>query len=84
VVIRADGFDQALAMVRAGLGVALLPAFVAHSCPDIEPLSAEVRALRTPLWLITRKDLRDTMRVKVLMQAVGPALAHALKEATAV
>jgi DNA-binding transcriptional LysR family regulator len=48
VVIRADGFDQALAMVRAGLGVALLPAFVAHSCPDIEPLSAEVRALRTP------------------------------------
>jgi DNA-binding transcriptional LysR family regulator len=83
VVIRADGFDQALAMVRAGLGIALLPTFVAASCPDIEPLSAEIRALRTPLWLITHKDLRGTMRVKVLMQAVGPALAHALKAASA-
>lgn len=83
VVIRADGFDQALAMVRAGLGVALLPAFVAQNSPDIAPLSATIPALRTPLWLITHKDLRDTMRVKVLMQAVGPALAHALKDATA-
>lgn len=79
VVIRADGFDQALAMVRAGLGMALLPAFVAHSCPDIEPLSACIPTLRTPLWLITHKDLRDTMRVKVLMQVVGPALAQALQ-----
>jgi DNA-binding transcriptional LysR family regulator len=83
VVIRADGFDQALAMVRAGLGMALLPTFAASSCPDIEPLSPEIRALRTPLWLITHKDLRGTMRVKVLMQAVGPALAHALKAASA-
>ena len=83
VLIRSDGFEQALAMVRAGLGVALLPTFVARSGPDVTPLSAEIRALRTPLWLITHKDLRDTMRVKVLMQAVGPALAHALKDATA-
>lgn len=83
VVIRVDGFDPALAMVRAGLGVALLPTFVARSCPDIAPLSAEIRALRTPLWLITHKDLRDTMRIKVLMQAIGPALAHALKDTTA-
>ena len=83
VVIRVDGFDPALAMVQAGLGIALLPTFVAHSCPDIEPLSPEIRALRTPLWMITHKDLRDTMRIKVLMQAVGPALAHALKAAGA-
>lgn len=79
VVIRADGFDQALAMVGADLGIALLPTFAGSSCPDIEPLSPDIRALRTPLWLITHKDLRDTMRIKVLMQAVGPALAHALK-----
>lgn len=81
VVIRVDGFDPALALVRAGLGIALLPTFVASSCADIEPLSANIRALRTPLWMITHKDLRDTMRIKVLMQAVGPALAHALKAA---
>lgn len=79
VVLRVDAFDHALAMVRAGLGVALLPDFVRHGCPDLQPLSEPVPELRTPLWLITHKELRDTMRIKVVMQAIGPAVAHAVR-----
>ncbi len=79
VVMRVDGFDHALAMLRAGLGMALLPEFLEHTCPDLLPLSEPIAALRTPLWLITHKELKQTMRIKVLMQAVGPALSRAVR-----
>jgi DNA-binding transcriptional LysR family regulator len=79
VVLRVDGFDSALAMLRAGLGMALLPSFLEKTCPELQPLTAPIAELRTPLWLITHKELRHTMRIKVLMQAVGPALAHAVQ-----
>ena len=82
VVLRVDAFDHALAMVRAGLGIALLPDFVRHGCPDLQPLSEPIAELRTPLWLITHKELRDTMRIKVVMQAIGPAVAHAVRGQT--
>lgn len=78
VVLRVDGFEHALAMLRSGLGIALLPAFLERSCPDLVPLSEVIDALRTPLWLITHQALRNTMRIKVVMQAIGPALAHAV------
>lgn len=79
VVLRVDNFGHALTMVRAGLGVALLPSFVEATCADLHPLSAAIPALRTPLWLVTHQELRHAMRVKVLMRAFGPALQHALR-----
>jgi len=78
VVLRVDDFSHALSMVRAGLGLALLPSFLERSCPELEVLTAPIAELRTPLWLLTHQELRHTMRIKVLMQAIGPALANAL------
>jgi len=77
VVLRVDNFEHAAALVRAGLGIALLPMFVEKSLPDVQPLSAAIAAAETPLWLITHPELKSTMRVQVLMRAFGPALAHA-------
>ena len=79
VVLRVDGFGAALAMVRAGLGMCLLPTFLERTCPELIGLSEPIKALRTPLWLLTHQELRRTMRVKVLMQAFGPALATAIR-----
>lgn len=78
VVLRVDGFDHALSMVRAGLGMALLPTFVELMHPDIEPLTPELPMLSTPLWILTHRDLRNAMRIRVLMQTIGPALTHRL------
>jgi DNA-binding transcriptional LysR family regulator len=79
VALRVDDFSHALTMVRAGLGIALLPAFLESSCADLQPLTPAIDELKTPLWLVTHQELRNTMRVKVLMQAFGPALAHAVQ-----
>lgn len=79
VLLRVDSFEHALAMLRGGLGIALLPAFLEPTCPELMPLTEAIPELRTPLWLITHKELRNAMRIKVVMQAIGPALAHAIK-----
>ncbi len=71
VVLRVDAFNHALTMVRAGLGMALLPCFVQRSCPDLQPMTAPIPELRTPLWVLTHRELRNTTRVKVLMQALA-------------
>ena len=77
VTLRVDNFSHALTMVRAGLGIALLPSFLELTCADLQPLTPGIAELQTPLWLVTHQELRNTTRVKVLMQAFGPALAHA-------
>ncbi len=79
VLVRVDSFEHALAMLRGGIGIALLPAFLEQVCPELMPLTEAIPELRTPLWLITHKELRNAMRIKVVMQAIGPALAHAIK-----
>ncbi len=79
VLVRVDSFEHALAMLRGGIGIALLPSFLEHDCPELIALSEAIAELRTPLWLITHKELRNAMRIKVVMQAIGPALAQAIK-----
>jgi DNA-binding transcriptional LysR family regulator len=81
VVLRVDNFSHAATMVRSGLGIAVLPMFVESHLPELRPLTAPIAALRTPLWLITHPELKDTTRVKVLMRAFGPALANAVEAA---
>jgi DNA-binding transcriptional LysR family regulator len=83
IVLRVDNFEHAAAMVRAGLGIALLPMFVEKTMPDLQPLSAPIADAETPLWLITHPKLRSTARVQVLMRAFGPALANAVRAAQA-
>lgn len=79
VVLRVDGFGHALTMVRAGLGVALLPSFLEATCPDLHPLTPAIADLATPLWIVTHQELRHAARVRVLMQAFAPAISHELK-----
>jgi len=81
VVLRVDNFSHAATMVRSGLGIALLPAFVEAHIDGLQPLSPPIAALQTPLWLITHPELREATRVKVLMRAFGPALANAVNVA---
>lgn len=81
VVMRVDNFSHALRMVQAGLGIAVLPVFLEEMVPQLFPLTEPIAALETPLWLLTHPELKNTMRIKVLLRAFGPALAHAVQAA---
>jgi DNA-binding transcriptional LysR family regulator len=79
IVARADHFPSALAMVRAGMGITVLPEFVAKDVPGLLALSAPIAELQTPLWILTHVDLRNTARVRAFMQTVGNSLVEMLK-----
>ncbi len=79
VVLRVDSFSHALKMVQAGLGIALLPSFLESDNPQLQPLTGTIAELDTPLWLLTHPELKNMMRIKVLLRAFGPALAHAVQ-----
>ncbi|MCC7411142.1 MAG: LysR family transcriptional regulator [Gammaproteobacteria bacterium] len=64
VVLRASVGVLSLEAVRAGLGVALLPCYLADVDPDLRRLGAPV-SLRE-VWLILHADLKRTARVRAL------------------
>ncbi|HYD96601.1 MAG TPA: LysR family transcriptional regulator [Noviherbaspirillum sp.] len=74
VAVRADHFPTALAFMRTGIGVALMPEFMANEERGLLPLSEPIDALQTPLWILTHPDLRHTARVRAFMHTVGDAL----------
>ena len=78
VAIRADHFPTSLALLRTGLGVALLPEFMAEGEDDLLALSSPIEELQSPLWILTHPDLRNTARVRAFMQVVGTALQNLL------
>ena len=80
VKVRADHFPGALALLRTGIGVTLLPEFVAQDAGDLVPMSAPIEELQTPLWVLTHPDLRNTARVRAFLQTVGDELASMLRQ----
>jgi len=61
IVARANTLMGMAALVRAGVGLALLPQDVA---PDLVPLGEFERRFESPLWLLTHPDLRSNARVQ--------------------
>lgn len=80
VVARADHFPSATALIRTGMGISILPEFVARDVPGLRALSQPITALQSPLWMLTHVDLRNTARVRAFMQIAGNALQAALQQ----
>lgn len=76
---RTDTTNAMLAAVRAGLGVAVLPCYLADDYlgeqdADLARLGAPLDALGTDLWLLTHPDLRHSARVQALMESLAERL----------
>lgn len=76
VVLRVDNFTHALTMVRAGIGIAMLPTFLEASAPYLQPLTEPIAALKTPLWLVTHPDLRNVARIRAVRRIIASSLAN--------
>jgi DNA-binding transcriptional LysR family regulator len=69
VVLTADSVASALNAVKAGLGVAVLPCFAVHHDPQLIRLAKDVVA-RNECFLVIPPDHRETVRVRLVMDAV--------------
>lgn len=81
VRVRVDIFNAAAAMLRTGIGVAVLPTFMEERLPELVAVSEVIPALDVPVWMLTHPDLRGTARVQAFMRFVGDAVAQRLAQA---
>ena len=75
---RCSGIASIAQLVGAGLGVAALPDYMAHTLPGVEQLSEALPGCDTQLWLLTRPDCRALRSVQTLFDELTPRLRNAL------
>jgi DNA-binding transcriptional LysR family regulator len=66
VVLRCNNLTGQLAAARAGLGIALLPHFLAATDPNLTEVDLARAPPRRELWLLTRRDVQTTQRIRVV------------------
>lgn len=74
LVYRSNSLINQYAAARAGLGVAVLPCYLADPEPDLPRLTPPIEALSGELWIVTHADLKTTARVRAFMTLVGEGL----------
>jgi len=75
VVYRSSSLVNQLMSVRAGIGVALLPCYLADPDANVRRLSTPLDDVAGELWIVTHKDLKETARVREFLSIVGDGIA---------
>ena len=73
VALRTEDYPVIHASVEAGMGVHLLPCFVADASPNLVRVGQKLDAEARPLWLLTLAELRSNRRVRAFMDHVAEA-----------
>ena len=74
VVMQYDSASGLLAGVRAGMGLTILPAFIADREPDLIRCIPPKREDTTGLWLLTHERLRHVPRVRLVLDFLAAEL----------
>ena len=70
VIYRANSMLNICAAARAGIGLAVLPCFLADRAAELTRLRPPDAGLVSDLWLLTHPDLRHTPRIRALLDAL--------------
>lgn len=73
--------NQMLA-AQAGIGLALLPTYLGGGNAGLSGIFPALTDLRTELWLVTHRSLKDTARIRAFMEIVGDSVKKRLAAAT--
>lgn len=65
---------------QAGIGLALLPCYLGDDSP-LKRALPPLADLRTELWLITHRSLKDTARIRAFMEVVGDGVKKRMAKA---
>lgn len=66
VVMRTSNLRVSMLAASNGVGVALLPAFMAAKCPGLEIIEAPPKTTTRPVYLVMQRDIRKSARVRAL------------------
>lgn len=74
-VLRVTGGAELLAAVRAGLGRAVIPCYMAEGVPGLRRLSGPVPVASRELWIVLPAPAKDVPRIRVVADWLAAALA---------
>lgn len=75
VVMQAGNFQTAMDAVAAGIGIGILPIFVAQAHPDLVQLSPPIADCETQLWLLTHPESRHIRSIATVYRHLGETMA---------
>lgn len=73
-VYRTNSIVAAVAAARARIGLAALPCVIADRDPGLVRVAPFPEDFALDLWLLTHEDLRNTARIRALLDFLGAAL----------
>lgn len=77
VVYRANSLINQFCAALEGIGLAVLPCYLADGEPNlVRMLSEPVAELERELWIVTHEDLKNTARVRAFLDVVGSGLSE--------
>jgi DNA-binding transcriptional LysR family regulator len=71
---RCNSLVNQLMGVRAGLGIALLPCYLADPETALRRMTGVLPDLTSELWIVTHQDLKDTARIRAFLSVIGDAI----------
>jgi DNA-binding transcriptional LysR family regulator len=71
IVFRSSSLINQLGAAAAGMGLAVLPCYLADTEPAVHRILPPIAPLTRELWLITHQDLRQTARVRAFFDFIA-------------
>lgn len=78
-ITRSNSMGSLIYAVKAGLGIAALPCTIADSDRALIRCSDVIEEGRSSSWIVTRRELRDTPRVRAFIDFMAPHLQQELR-----
>lgn len=61
-------------MMKAGLGIGIMPADFAKFLPEVEAVLPEAFKIPVPFWLVTHRELHTSRRIRLVFDVLSDAL----------
>ena len=74
--LRTDSGVVMWEMMRAGLGIAVLPSGLWPDVSDVRPVFTELKPVQFPVWLATHRELRTSRRIRIVFDALAETLSQ--------
>lgn len=61
-------------MMRAGLGIAVVPSGLWPDSPNIVPVFTQLEPVQFPVWLVTHRELKTSQRIRIVFDSLAAGL----------
>ena len=79
-VTRSNSMSSLVHAVKAGLGIGALPCTIGDTDRDLVRCSEPIEEARASSWIVTRRELKDTPRVRAFIDFMAPFLQQFVRQ----